>query len=168
MQPVTINGGYVMRAWYDIKNGDLMREEDTTGVRESARKMSDLIKEEMDKYALPANKIVLAGFSQGGVIALHTALRYPEQLAGVMVLSAYIAMPETVEKERSEANRPISIFMAHGDHDPIIAIRHAQASRDMLTSLGYQISWHSYNMEHSVVPDEIDDIAEWLKKQLIE
>lgn len=168
MQPVTINGGYVMRAWYDIKNGDLSREEDAAGVRESARKISDLIKEEMQRYSLPAHKIVIAGFSQGGVIALHTALRYPQQLGGVMVLSAYVALPETVEKERSQANNAISIFMAHGKHDPVIAISHAQASRDQLTSFGYQVNWHSYDMEHSVVPDEIDDIAEWVKKQLIE
>lgn len=166
MRPITINGGYVMRGWYDIKEEDLSQEEDEQGVRESSEIIRELIKQEMQQYSLPANRIVLAGFSQGGVIVLHTALRYPDTLAGVMALSTYLGLAESLENERHPSNNKIDIFMAHGSHDPIIALKHAQASRDKLESLGYSINWKMYRMEHGVVPDEIDDIGLWLRTAL--
>lgn len=168
MRAITINGGFVMRGWYDIKDGNLSLEEDEKGIRKSAELVSALIEKEMQQYSLPANRVLLAGFSQGGAIVLHTALRHPETLAGVMALSTYVPILNSVEKERAEENSGIDIFMAHGNYDPIVALPHAQNSRDKLESLGYQVEWHSYNMEHSVVPDEIDDMGLWLRKQLLD
>ena len=167
MRPITINGGYVMRGWYDVKNENLTHQEDETGIRQSAEHVSKIIEQERLNYSLEANRVLLAGFSQGGAIALHVALRYPESLAGVMALSTYAPLPDTIETERTEANKNIAIFMAHGNHDPLIALTDAQASRDRLESLGYRVNWHSYNMEHSVVPGEIDDIGLWLRGLLV-
>ncbi|MGD8514505.1 MAG: alpha/beta hydrolase-fold protein [Granulosicoccaceae bacterium] len=166
-RPITINNGYVMRGWYDIREPDLSRREDEPGIRESAASIEALIDSERTRYGLPASRILLAGFSQGGAIALHTGLRYPEPVAGVLALSAYVPLSGTLASERHSANLEVPIFMAHGDHDPVIALAQAQASREQLVQLGYRVDWHSYAMEHSVVPEEIDDIGRWLRRRLV-
>ncbi len=162
-QPVTINGGYTMRAWYDILEADLSRRADETGVRESTKILEDLIEAET-KEGIDPSRIILAGFSQGGAIALHTGIRYPELLGGIMALSTYLPIPHTVE---AEANRTLAenlpIFMAHGLHDEVILHDHALESREKLEALGYPVAWKSYPMPHSVCPEEIADITRWLE-----
>jgi phospholipase/carboxylesterase len=165
-RPISINNGYVMRGWYDIQEADLSLDEDEAGVRESSARIAALISSEQQHYGVATDRILLAGFSQGGAVALHTALRYPETLAGVIALSTYVPLMGTVASERHSANQQLPIFMAHGHHDPIIALSHARASREHLQQLGYRIDWHSYSMEHSVVPEEIDEISAWLHRQL--
>jgi phospholipase/carboxylesterase len=160
VRPVTINAGMRMRAWYDILQlggGP----EDEAGVRDSQKRLEGLIAREKER-GVAAGKIVIAGFSQGGAIALQTALRYPERLAGILALSTYLPLAGTVEKERSLANRDIPIFMAHGMHDDIIPLDRAQASRKYLERLGYVVQWHEYGMPHSVCVPEIADIAAFL------
>ena len=159
IRPVTINQGMRMRAWYDIfqfGGGP----EDAAGIRASQKLLEGLIAAEKGK------KIVLAGFSQGGAIVLQTALRYPERLAGVLALSTYLPLAPTLEAERSEANTDIPIFMGHGQHDEIIPIRRAEASRDALVALGHKVEWHTYPMPHSVCAPEIDDISRFLTRVL--
>ena len=159
-RPVTINMGMRMRAWYDIlqMGGG---PEDEAGIRESEAALARLISIQVKK-GIPAGKIVLAGFSQGGAIVLQTALRHPQRLAGVMALSTYLPLAATLEKERSAANRDLPVFMAHGRHDPMIGMDRAMRSRDALTSLGYPVEWRDYPMPHSVCPEEIADIAAFL------
>jgi phospholipase/carboxylesterase len=164
-QPVTVNGGMVMRAWYDIVSDDLTRREDGAGVRASQRLCEALIAREVAR-GTPASRIVLAGFSQGGAIALQTALRHVERLAGVMALSTYVPVADTLAAEMHPANRDVPIFYAHGTHDPIIPLARAVASRDLLASLGFAVAWHTYPMPHSVCPQEIDDIGAWLRRVL--
>jgi len=161
MRPVTINQGMRMRAWYDILQlgGGA---EDEAGLRASQKITEELIRAQ----GLPANKIVLAGFSQGGAIVLQTALRYPERLAGVMALSTYLPLAATVAAERSDANRDLPIFMAHGQYDDLIPMQRARASREHLEKLGYKIEWHDYPMPHSVCAPEIADISAFLGKVL--
>jgi phospholipase/carboxylesterase len=161
MRPVTINQGMRMRAWYDILQlgGGA---EDEAGLRASQKITEELIRAQ----GLPANKIVLAGFSQGGAIVLQTALRYPERLAGVMALSTYLPIAATVAAERSDANRDLPIFMAHGQYDDLIPMQRARASREHLEKLGYKIEWHDYPMPHSVCAPEIADISAFLGKVL--
>jgi phospholipase/carboxylesterase len=161
MQAVTINNGYVMRAWYDILGQDLARREDERGVRASQVLVEALIAREKSR-GTPANRIVLAGFSQGGAIALHTGLRHPERLAGILALSTYVPAAMSLALEAHAANRDVPIFMAHGTYDPIIALAHARASRDLLQRLGYSVDWHEYSMPHSVAPQEIVAIGDWL------
>ena len=161
IRPVTINQGMRMRAWYDITQFGGGREDDA-GLRASQKLAEELIRAQ----GLPAKRIVLAGFSQGGAIVLQTALRYPESLAGVMALSSYLPLAETVEGERSQANRELPIFMAHGRYDDLIAIERARQSRDRLAELGYAIEWHEYPMPHSVCAAEIADISAYLAKVL--
>jgi phospholipase/carboxylesterase len=159
IRPVTINQGMRMRAWYDILQlggGP----EDEAGLRESQKVTEALIRAQQ----LPANKIVLAGFSQGGAIVLQTALRYPERLAGVIALSTYLPLASTLAAERSEANRDIPIFMAHGQYDDLIPIQRARQSREYLEKLGYKIEWHEYPMPHSVCAPEIADLSAFLSK----
>jgi len=163
--PVTINGGMVMPAWYDISGPDLERSHDRKGILRSADQLCAWIEAEQAR-GIPSERIVLAGFSQGGAIALHVALRYPERLAGVMALSTYLLCPEDLEAERSEANAQIPIFQAHGSMDPMVVPERAAQSRDQLTTLGYQVDWHSYPMDHAVCPEEITDISGWLQEQL--
>ena len=161
VRPVTINSGMRMRAWYDILQlggGP----EDEAGLRASQKLTEELIAAQ----GLPASRIVLAGFSQGGAVVLQTALRYPERLAGVMALSTYLPLAATVAKERSEANSGIPIFMAHGRYDDLIPLPRAQASREMLGKLGYAVEWHDYPMPHSVCPPEIADISAFLARIL--
>jgi phospholipase/carboxylesterase len=161
MRPVTINGGYVMRAWYDIRDDGGVRREDPAGVRASQQAIEALIAREKER-GVPAAAIVLAGFSQGGAMALHTALRYPERLAGVMALSCSLPLADGLAAEAAPANRDVSIFMAHGTHDPMIPMARALRAREVMTGLGYRIEWHEYPMPHSVCPEEIRDISAWL------
>ena len=161
-RPVTINQGMRMRAWYDILQlggGP----EDEAGIRASQRMIEKLISEEKGK-GLPAAKIVMAGFSQGGAIALQTALRYPERFAGVLALSTYLPLAGSLQSERSPANQDIPIFMAHGRHDDIIPLRRAEESRRLLEAAGYRVEWHEYPMPHSVCAEEIADIAAFLAR----
>jgi len=162
MQPVTINNGYVMRAWYDVR-GD--PREDVAGVRASQERIEALIGREKAR-GIPAARIVLAGFSQGGAMALHTGLRHGERLAVIMGLSCYLPHAETVETEANPANRDVPILMAHGTHDPLIPIERAQRSRDRLVTLGYRVTWREYPMPHSVCAEEIADVATWLREVL--
>jgi phospholipase/carboxylesterase len=165
LQPVTINNGMVMRAWYDILGADLARREDERGVRASQALVEALIAREKAR-GTPARRILLAGFSQGGAIALQTGLRHPERLAGIMALSTYVPVAESLEREAHAANRDVPIFMAHGLYDPIIPIAAARRSRELLQRLGYAVEWHEYPMPHSVAPQELDDIGAWLRRVL--
>jgi phospholipase/carboxylesterase len=164
MRPVTINNGYVMRAWYDISFGDLegnTRKADEKGVRESQAQIGQLIARENGR-GIAASKIVLAGFSQGGAIALHTGLRYPETLAGVMALSTYLPLAESFAKEASPANAKTPVFMAHGTQDPVVPYAMGRGSRDLLQQAGYALEWQEYPMQHSVCLEEVADIGRWL------
>ena len=161
MRPVTINNGWVMRAWYDVRNDTSERREDEAGVRESERAIARLIERETTR-GVPPGRIVLAGFSQGGAMALHTALRHPERLAGIMALSCFLPMPGTVGSEASAANRDVPVFMAHGSEDAMIPVSRAEKSRDVLLGLGYRVEWRAYRMAHAVCPEEIRDISAWL------
>ena len=160
VRPVTINNGMRMRAWYDIFQFGGGPEDDA-GIRASQQLIHELISRE-EKNGMSAGKILLAGFSQGGAIALQTALRYPERLAGVLALSTYLPLAPTLEKERAEANRDVPIFMAHGTYDDIIPLRRAEASKDLLLRSGYKVEWETYPMPHSVCADEIADISRFL------
>ena len=164
IQPVTINGGMRMRAWYDITDGAIRRE-DERGVRASQALIEALIAREK-KRGTKAERLVLAGFSQGGAIALHTGLRHPERIAGIMALSTYVPVAEKLSAEASAANRHVPIFMAHGTYDPVIPLDRAEQSRGLLESLGYPVEWREYGMPHSVCPEELADIGAWLGKAL--
>jgi len=164
IQPVTINGGMRMRAWYDIADGALRRE-DERGVRASQQLIEALVWREKERGTV-AKRLVLAGFSQGGAIALQTGLRHPERIAGIMALSSYLPIADKFSAEASVANRDVPIFMAHGSHDPIVPLERAEQSRGLLQSLGYAVEWREYPMPHSVCPEEVSDISAWLKKVL--
>jgi phospholipase/carboxylesterase len=164
MMPVGINGGYVMRAWYDISDAAIRRE-DEAGVRASQQSVEALLAREKFR-GIGANRIVLAGFSQGGAIALQTGLRHGERLAGVMALSTYVPLADKLAAEANPANGATPIFMAHGSDDPMIAFARAQASRDLLLQQGYAVEWHEYRMQHAVCPQEIADIGAWLARVL--
>jgi len=164
MMPVTINGGYVMRAWYDISDAAIRRE-DEAGVRASQRLVEGLLAREHAR-GVATGRIVLAGFSQGGAIALQTGLRQPQRLAGIMALSTYLPLADTLAAEASAANRDVPVFMAHGIADPMIAHARALASRELLQQQGYAVEWHAYRMEHAVCPQEIADIGAWLRRVL--
>ena len=162
VRPVTINAGMRMRAWYDIfqlGGGP----EDEAGVRASQRLLEDLIARETGR-GIPPAKIVLAGFSQGGAIVLHTGLRHRERLAGILALSTYLPLAKSLPEEAAAANRDLPVFMAHGLYDDIIPIDRAQASRKRLEAAGYAVEWHEYPMPHSVCPPEIGDIAAFLTR----
>jgi len=164
VQPVTINGGMRMRAWYDIKDGAIRRE-DESGVRASQGLVEKLIAREKQR-GTPAARLVLAGFSQGGAIALQTGLRHRERIAGIMALSTYLPIADKLPAEASEMNRGVPIFMAHGTADPVIELARAVQSRGILESLGYSPQWHEYAMPHSVCAEEIGDIGAWLGRAL--
>ena len=167
-RPVTINNGHVMRAWYDIAFGDLegkTRKADEKGVRESQAQIGQLIARENSR-GIAASKIVLAGFSQGGAIALHTGLRYPETLAGVMALSTYLPLAESFAQEATPANAKTPVFMAHGTHDPVVPYAMGNSSREQLQQAGYALVWHEYPMQHSVCLEEVADIGRWLTSVL--
>lgn len=167
-RPVTINNGYVMRAWYDISFGDLegkTRRADEKGLRESQAQIGELIAQERARGIATA-KIVLAGFSQGGAIALQTGLRHPEKLAGVMALSTYLPLADSFAAEASAANKATAVFMAHGTHDPVVPYAMGDNSRKVLEQAGYALEWHDYPMQHSVCLEEVADIGQWLVKVL--
>jgi phospholipase/carboxylesterase len=165
MQAVTINGGAVMRAWYDVYALEGQRREDAAGVRASQSKVEELIAREKTR-GIPAARLVLAGFSQGGAIALQTGLRHGERLAGIMALSTYLPVASTLAAEASAANRAVPIFMAHGLDDPLIPIERAAMSRRQLEAAGYAIEWHEYPMAHAVCMEEIADVSAWLQRIL--
>ena len=165
MRPVTINGGYLMRAWYDILGTDLVRREDEGGLRESQAMVEALIAKERAR-GIPANRIVLAGFSQGCAMTLMTGLRHAERLAGLLCLSGYLPLAALTAGERSAANADVPIFQAHGTVDPVITLARATASRDALLALGHPVEWHAYPMPHSVCAQEIADMNAWLLRVL--
>jgi phospholipase/carboxylesterase len=164
VRPVTINNGMRMRAWYDIfqfGGGP----EDEAGIRASQGLLGELISQERNK-GIAAKSIVLAGFSQGGAIALQAALRYPERLGGLLALSTYLPLAEKLAQETSPQNQDLPIFMAHGSYDDIIPLRRAEQSKDLLVKAGYPVDWRTYPMPHSVCPEEIRDIAQFLLRIL--
>jgi phospholipase/carboxylesterase len=165
MRPVTMNGGYVMRAWYDIAGTPQARNEDQAGLRESQALIDALIRQERER-GVPASRIVLMGFSQGCAMTLLAGLRHGERLAGLVGLSGYLPLAERTAAERSAANADVPIFLAHGRDDAMISIDRALASRDALQTLGYAVEWHDYAMPHSVCMDEIDDLNRWLLRVL--
>jgi phospholipase/carboxylesterase len=166
MRPVTINGGHVMRAWYDILElGEMGRKVDEVGIRESQRAVEALIAREEGR-GIASERIVLAGFSQGGAIALQTGLRFRKRLAGILALSTYLPLADSLTREAQAINQAIPIFMAHGKQDNVIAIAIATASRDLLVKQGYRVEWHDYPMPHSVSMEEIQNIGRWLADRL--
>lgn len=165
VQPVTINNGMAMRAWYDIFTPDLIRREDETGLRNSEAAIRALIAQE-NVRGIPSDQIVLAGFSQGCALTLQTGLRLDERLAGMICLSGYLPLLNKISTERHSANQNTPIFMAHGTMDPVVDIARGKASRDALTDLGYDITWKTYPMPHSVCLEEINDVATFLRQVL--
>ncbi len=172
--PVTINGGYVMPAWYDIlgtelgtelNSGGTIRMEDAAGITQSQGDIEALMAREVAR-GIPAEHIVLAGFSQGCAMALHTGLRHKTKLAGIMALSGYLPLAGTLGAQGTEANKTTPIFMAHGTQDPVVVIDRAEASRDTLNAHGYSVEWHTYPMPHSVHPREVADISAFLRRVL--
>jgi phospholipase/carboxylesterase len=163
MRAVTVNGGYVMRAWYDIVSADFSaRAEDEAGVRDSARKLEALIAREIERGIADEN-IVLAGFSQGGAIALHAGLRHAQRLAGILALSTYLPLADTLAGEAHPANRETPIFMAHGQADPVIPYRFGERSGETLRAQGWPVEWRGYRADHTVTMDELRDIETWLR-----
>ena len=168
MMPVTINNGHVMRAWYDVSFGDLegtTRRADESGVRASEARIAQLIEREITR-GVASRHIVIAGFSPGGAIALHTGLRYAQQIAGIMALSTYLPLAGSLATEAAAANRKVPIFYAHGTYDPVIPLAMATDSRDKLAAAGYQAEWHEYPMQHSVCAEEVAAISAWLRRVL--
>lgn len=166
VQRVTINNGMSMRSWYDILVMDLVRVEDAKGIRASEAAVHKLIARE-NARGIPTSNIVLAGFSQGSAMTLHTGLRLPEKLAGMMALSGYLPLVDTAEAERNPANDATPIFMAHGQYDPVVSLARAQASLAELQRLGYDVRWRTYPMPHSVCAEEVADISAFLNEVLV-
>jgi phospholipase/carboxylesterase len=165
VRPVTINGGYAMRAWYDILGTDLVKREDEAGLRESIAQVHALIDREVAQ-GVPAQRIVLAGFSQGCAITLGAGVRYPQRLAGLAGLSGYMPLAATTAAERHDANVMTPVFLAHGRHDGIVPLARGSASRDLLQGLGQPVQWHDYPMEHSVCAEEVQHLQQWLREVL--
>ena len=168
--PVTLNGGYVMPAWYDILGTELgaaaIRQEDAAGIQKSQGDIEAFIANEVAKGIQPEN-IVIAGFSQGCAMALHTGLRHKARLAGIVALSGYLPLASTLASEASPENQSTPIFMAHGTQDPVVMLGRAEASNEKLNQLGYKVEWHTYPMPHSVHPREVADISAFLKRVLV-
>ena len=162
-RPVTINNGYVMRAWYDIAQNDIARVPDERGIRESQQSIEELIARERGR-GMAAERIVLAGFSQGGAIALHTGLRHKEKLAGIVALSSYLPIEESLIGESAAANKSTPIFMAHGTQDPVIPLELAEASLRALKARGYTVEWHTWPMPHSVCAEEVEALGAFLAR----
>ena len=165
VRPVTVNGGYPMRAWYDILGQDLVRREDERGLRDSRSAIQAVIARERAR-GIEASRIVIAGFSQGCAMALMTGLRYEERLAGIAGLSGYLPLAAETLTERAAANGEVPIFLAHGRNDPVVPLARGIASRDALVEMGYPVEWHEYAMPHSVCPQEIADLNRWLLRVL--
>lgn len=165
MIPVTINGGYRMRAWYDILGTDLARREDESGLRDSQRQVEALIVAQ-ENLGISSERIVLAGFSQGCAMTLMTGLRYPRRLAGLLGLSGYLPLADRLQAERHKANADVPVFLAHGSEDPMVPMVRAIAARDQLLSLGYPVAWRDYPMPHSVCMEELADIGQFFHQIL--
>ena len=165
LRPVTLNGGMRMRAWYDIVSLDRRGPQDEAGIRDSAAKLTALIAREQER-GVPAGRITVAGFSQGGAIALHTVLRHPERIAGLMALSTWLPLGHTVEGEvignRGSQPRDLPVFMAHGVYDPMLPIGMGRHARDALEAAGFAVEWHEYPMAHAVCTEEVTAIRDWL------
>jgi phospholipase/carboxylesterase len=166
VRPVTINGGAVMRAWYDVIGNDMDRREDETSLRAAIPQVAALIDRERER-GIAASRIVLMGFSQGCAMTLLTGLRYTERLAGLVGLSGYLPLASSLAAERSDANQLAPIFFAHGTQDPVIPIDAAERSRNVLRGLGYDVQWHAYPMPHSVCAQEVADLNAWLLRVLV-
>ena len=167
MMPVTINQGFVMRAWFDIRTGDISAEADEKGIRASAQLVNDLIEDEID-HGIAPERILLAGFSQGGAIVLHAGLRYRQQLGGIMALSTFLPLADSLESEKSDANTAIPILLAHGSADPVVPVDLAYRTQKVLEREGYEVEWHEYKgMAHGVSEQEIFHLAEWLEQRLV-
>lgn len=165
VRPVTINGGMRMRAWYDIVSFDRTAAEDLAGFQDSDTEVRALIAREAAR-GIPANRVVLAGFSQGGAVSLYSGLRHPERLAGIMALSCYLPLAASTGRERAPANEGAAIFQAHGLADPVLPVGLGLASRDFLMNLGYPVEWHQYGMAHSVCQEELGHIRAFLLRVL--
>ncbi|MBI3480167.1 MAG: alpha/beta hydrolase fold domain-containing protein [Nitrosomonadales bacterium] len=165
MRPVTINGGFVMRAWYDIANSRIDAQQDAAGIRASQAMVESIIAQEMAKGIAPSD-IFLAGFSQGGAVALHTALRQQNALGGVLALSSYLPLADQAEQEKLENALVTPVFMAHGRSDTIVPYTLGVTSREVLKQFGYAVEWHEYAMQHSVCAEELSDIQAWLIKRI--
>ena len=166
MRPVTINGGAVMRAWYDIIEFSLDRNQDKAGILDSENRVCALIDAEI-RRGIPASRIVLAGFSQGGAMAMQVGLVYPQRLAGIMALSAYLLTPENLQAGRELANADTPVFIGHGSQDPVVPMFLGQAMRSALQQRGWNVEWHDYPIPHSVSQEEIADIGRWLRNCLV-
>ncbi len=164
-QPVTINGGAIMRAWYDIMASNMVAQQDAKGIRASQASIEGLIAQEKQRGIITDN-IFLAGFSQGGAIALHTGLRHTSRLGGILALSTYLPLAETLSSEASTDALNTPIFMAHGQSDPIVPYARGKSSMDELKKRGFQVEWHEYGMPHSVCAEEVRDIQTWLTHKL--
>lgn len=164
-RPVTINNGFVMRAWYDIRGFGATSAEDEAGIRQADGIVRSFVEAE-STAGIPSRRVILAGFSQGGAMALHTGLRYPHALGGILALSSYLPLRESLRAEASAANRSTAILMCHGNRDQVVPEMAGKLSRDLLTSLGYSVQWKSYAMEHQVCMEEVSDIAAWLRERL--
>ena len=165
MMPVTINNGYVMRAWYDIRTADLAHREDEQTIRGSQRAVEELIGREVQR-GIPRSRIVLAGFSQGAAITLQAGLRQAEPLAGLVALSGYLPLADRLAAERHPGSAGVPVLMAHGTDDPVVPVARAIHSRELLASLGYDVNWHEYPMPHSVCAEELEAIAAFLRQRL--
>lgn len=164
MQPVTLNGGMIMRAWYDILDLDGAGE-DESGIRASQARVEALVAREKTRGIVP-ERLVLAGFSQGGAVAIQAGVRHPERLAGLLALSTYLPLADLLTAEATAANRKTPVFMAHGRWDPLIPLPRAARSRDLLVAAGYGVEWHEYPMEHAVCLEEVRDVGAWLRRVL--
>ncbi len=160
-QPVTINGGFIMRSWYDIAEARIEARQDEAGIRTSQAEIEKIIAQEKAR-GVAAGNIFLAGFSQGGAIALHTGLRQREQLGGILALSTYLPLHERLATEANHSAKDTPIFMAHGRSDPVVPYALGKSSRDLLLQQGYQVDWHEYGMQHSVCQEEVADIEKWI------
>ena len=158
--PVTVNGGMIMRAWYDIRGFDPL-EHDETGIKESAQCINALVSREIGR-GIPAERIVLAGFSQGGALALYAGLRYPRTLAGVICLSGYLLLDADLERISASAVKKVPVFQAHGSEDSVVPCSIGHQCRDRLSSIGYDVEWHEYKMAHQVCENEVRDVSGWL------
>ena len=165
VMPITINGGYEMPAWYDILGANLLSQQDAVGIKRSEHAIAALIDRELDR-GISHQNIVLAGFSQGCAMALHTGLRYKQKLAGIVALSGYLPLADTLAHERSQANANTPIFMAHGTQDPVVVMDRGEESKNALIALGYSVQWMTYVMGHSVHPDELADISNFFRDVL--
>ena len=165
VRPITINNGYAMHAWYDIRSMELDKRADPEGVRESAEQVAGLIQREIDA-GIAADKIVLAGFSQGGVIALHLGSRFPQRLAGILALSTYMSEPERLDGEAHPANRQTPILMCHGRMDEVVPMTYGRQAYNSLEAAGFAVQWHDFMMQHNVCVEEIELISQWLQTRL--